>query len=174
VAQAQTQTRSPVRLRNLTVARADKNSTPASSNQANPDWIEYSQLPPLPDTQEEIFSIADALKADMKKDVFLKKQQASKHRVLNADLTNRRVIAFAIHRLLPGDLPGLTARVLVSGIFDRYGSNASLTRAEALRQSILALLDSPGYVDPISNKIVFVQPPDLLGAVSAGSGWWGR
>jgi CHAT domain-containing protein len=49
----------------------------------------------------------------------------------------------------------ISARVLVSGIFDRYGNNASLTRAEALRQSILALLDSPGYVDPISNKIVF-------------------
>jgi CHAT domain-containing protein len=233
VAQAQTQTRSPVRLRNLTVARADKSGTPASGNQANSDWLEYSKLPPLPDTQEEILSIADALKADVRKDVFLQ-HQASKHQVLTADLTNRRVIAFATHGLLPGDLPGLTqpalalsaptdpnskesglltlddvltlkldadwvvlsacntaagngaaaeavsglgrgffyagsrallvthwpvetisARVLVSGIFERYGSNASLTRAEALRQSILALLDSPGYVDPVSRKIVF-------------------
>ncbi|MFH1351593.1 MAG: CHAT domain-containing protein [Pseudomonadota bacterium] len=60
----------------------------------------------LPDTAEEIRSIAQTLEADLTKDIFLGKQ-ASEARVKAMDLSDRRVIAFASHGLLPGDLDGL-------------------------------------------------------------------
>jgi CHAT domain-containing protein len=41
------------------------------------------------------------------------------------------------------------------GVFERYAQQPSVNRAEALRQSSLALLDSPGYVDPVTNKPLY-------------------
>ncbi len=60
----------------------------------------------LPDTAEEIKSIAKVLGADTTKDIFLGKR-ASEHQVKNMNLSDRRVIAFATHALVPGDLDGL-------------------------------------------------------------------
>lgn len=60
----------------------------------------------LPDTAEEIKGIAKTLGADPTQDVFLGKT-ASEKRVKSMDLSNRRVIAFASHALVPGDLDGL-------------------------------------------------------------------
>ncbi|MGD9306057.1 MAG: CHAT domain-containing protein [Desulfobacterales bacterium] len=60
----------------------------------------------LPDTAEELKNIASALDADPNRDVFLGKD-ASESRVKAMDLSDRRIIAFASHALVPGDLDGL-------------------------------------------------------------------
>ena len=60
----------------------------------------------LPDTAEEIVSIAGALGADLDLDIYLGKQ-ATEDRVKTMDLSNRKVVAFATHALVPGDLDGL-------------------------------------------------------------------
>ncbi len=67
---------------------------------------QLKHLQPLPDTQDEILSIAESLGAKNKGSVFLGKD-ASEHRVKNMDLSDRKVIAFASHALIPGDLDGL-------------------------------------------------------------------
>jgi CHAT domain-containing protein len=60
----------------------------------------------LPDTAVEIKEIAGALNADLNRDTFLGKN-ACKHQVKTENLSDRRVIAFATHALVPGDLDGL-------------------------------------------------------------------
>ncbi|MGD2187128.1 MAG: CHAT domain-containing protein, partial [Desulfobacterales bacterium] len=184
----------------------------------------------LPDTAEEINSIASALEADPHADVFVG-QRASEYLVKTMDLSDRRVIAFATHALVPGDLDGLdqpalalcapqvtgekedglltlgeilrlklnadwvvlsacntgaaegagaeavsglgraffyagsrallvsmwpvettSARQLTSGLFEYQKQDQTLSRAAALRQSILALIDGPGIKDPASGK----------------------
>jgi hypothetical protein len=40
--------------------------------------MDYSQIPPLPDTRDEILAIATALQADSKKDVYLGKEASKK------------------------------------------------------------------------------------------------
>jgi CHAT domain-containing protein len=70
------------------------------------EWASYGQLSPLPDTRDEILAIAQALGADPQKDVYLG-AQASKDNVRKADLRSRRIVAFATHGLVPGDLPNL-------------------------------------------------------------------
>jgi CHAT domain-containing protein len=183
------------------------------------EWIAYQQIPPLPDTRDEVLALARALGADIEKDVFLG-PAASTRNVRALDLSKRRVIAFATHGLLPGDFPGVgepalalanpgdgrhglltlsdvlglkldadwvvlsacntaagdgagadaisglgrgffyagsrallvthwpvessSARTLVTGIFERYAADPSLSRAEALRQSMLALMQMDG------------------------------
>jgi CHAT domain-containing protein len=184
--------------------------------QAKPaEWMDYGQIPPLPDTRDEILALAKALKADPATDVFLG-SQASTANVKKLDLSKRRVVAFATHGLLAGDFPGVaepslalanpgggqhglltledimglkldadwvvlsacntaagdgqgadalsglgrgffyagsrallvthwpvesvSARMLVSGIFERQAADGKLSRAEALRQSMLALM----------------------------------
>jgi CHAT domain-containing protein len=190
-----------------------------------------SMLNRLPDTAEEINSIASALGAEISKDVFLG-TKASERRVKTMDLSDRRVIAFATHALVPGDLDGLdqpalalcspevtgekedglltlgeilklkfnadwvvlsacntgaadgagaeaisglgraffyagsrallvsmwpvettSARQLTSKLFEYQKEDKTLSRAGALRQSILALIDDPGMRDPASGKI---------------------
>jgi CHAT domain-containing protein len=60
----------------------------------------------LADTAEEIRSIAAALNANPTTDIFIG-ESASERRVKTMDLTNRRIIVFATHALVPGDLDGL-------------------------------------------------------------------
>ena len=70
-----------------------------------------AQLARLPDTAEEITSIARVLKADAANDVFLGRA-ASEKNVKSAQLDNRRIVMFATHGLVPGDLNGLTQPAL--------------------------------------------------------------
>jgi CHAT domain-containing protein len=60
----------------------------------------------LPDTAEEVKTVAQVLNADLTKDVFLR-EQASRYRVKTMSLADRKVIAFATHALIAGDLDGL-------------------------------------------------------------------
>lgn len=68
--------------------------------------INYAQISPLPDTRDEILSLAHALGADPRRDVFLG-ADASKQKVLSTDLSHRKVVAFATHGLLSGEFPGV-------------------------------------------------------------------
>jgi CHAT domain-containing protein len=236
VADAGALTTRGVRLR---MRRAPKTETADSATLA--------MLPPLPDTAEEVRSIARALNADPDKDVFVG-AAANEHEVETLNLADRRVIAFATHGLVPGDLNGLTepalalsapqpgsggdglltmdevlalklnadwvvlsacntaagdgagaeavsglgraffyagarallvsnwpvetrsARALTTDLFRRQAENPALSRAEALRQAELALLDGDGMVDPATKKIqlsyahpIFWAPFSLVG-----------
>jgi CHAT domain-containing protein/tetratricopeptide (TPR) repeat protein len=72
---------------------------------------ELAQLPPLPETAEEIRSIARAVHADPTTDVFLG-ARANEQTVRSLDLARYRVLAFATHGLVPGELDGLTQPAL--------------------------------------------------------------
>jgi CHAT domain-containing protein len=200
-------------LRNLRISRVSQRDLDLARPVA---WLDYGQIPRLPDTRDEILAMARALKADPEKDVFLGRE-ASRANVKKLDLSRRRVIAFATHGLMAGDIPGVgepslalanpgdgkhglltledilglkldadwvvlsacntaagdgkeaealsglvrgffyagsrallvthwpvetvSARLLVTEIFQRQAADASLSRAEALRQSMLALMD---------------------------------
>jgi CHAT domain-containing protein/Tfp pilus assembly protein PilF len=65
----------------------------------------------LSDTAEEIRSIAEALNADPIQDIF-NGERAAERKVKTMDLTDRRVIVFATHALVPGDLDGLDQAAL--------------------------------------------------------------
>ena len=67
-------------------------------------------LPRLPETADEVRDIAVALKADPDKDVFV--GAAANERAAKTALERRKVIAFATHGLVPGDLDGLTQPAL--------------------------------------------------------------
>jgi CHAT domain-containing protein len=68
-------------------------------------------LPRLPDTAEEIRSIALAMNADLTRDVFLG-ARANEKTIKTLDLSGYRVLALATHGLVPGDLDGLTQPAL--------------------------------------------------------------
>jgi CHAT domain-containing protein/tetratricopeptide (TPR) repeat protein len=188
------------------------------------DSAELAMLPRLPDTAEELKSIALALQADPSKVLRLGKD-ANEEAVKTMDLSGIKVLAFATHGLVPGELNGLTqqalalsapavagvegdglltmeevltlkldadwvvlsacntgagegagaeaasglgraffyagtrallvtnwsvhsqsARELVTDLFKRQADDPKLTRAEALRLAMMALMDGPGYV----------------------------
>ena len=188
------------------------------------DSADIAMLPRLPDTADELRSIALALQADPSKVLFLGKN-ANEETVKTMDLSGFKVLAFATHGLVPGELDGLTqpalalsapavagvegdglltmeevltlkldadwvvlsacntgagegagaeaasglgraffyagtrallvtnwsvhsqsARELVTDLFKRQANDPKLTRAEALRLAMVALMDGPGYV----------------------------
>jgi CHAT domain-containing protein len=206
------------------------------------DSAELAQLPRLPDTRDEIGSIALALNADLTGDVFLGKR-ANENAVKTMDLSGYKVVAFATHGLVPGDLDGLnqpalalsapglsgvggdglltmeeilglkldadwvvlsacntgsgagagaeavsglgraffyagtrailvsnwpvettSAKTLTTDVFRRQAGDASLSRAEALRQAMLALIDGAGYVDAKSKKTIFTYAHPIFWA----------
>ena len=193
---------------------------------------QLNQLARLPDTAEEIRSIAKVLGTDAKASIFLGKD-FSHHRLKNVNLSDRRVIAFATHALVPGDLDGLdqpalafsspavtgekedglltmdeilklklnadwvvlsacntgasegkgaeavsglgkaffyagtrallvtmwsvettSAQKLVTGIFQSQEENKALSRAQALRKSMLNLIDKETLKEETTGKIV--------------------
>ena len=75
------------------------------------DTAQLAMLPRLPETAEEIRSIALATNADLTRDVFTG-AQANERAVKTLDLASYRVIAFATHGLVPGDLDGLAQPAL--------------------------------------------------------------
>ncbi len=71
---------------------------------------ELALLPRLPDTSLELEEIGKAIGAG-DGDIFLH-QQASVKQVMSMDLSNRKVVMFATHGLVPGELNGLTQPAL--------------------------------------------------------------
>jgi CHAT domain-containing protein/tetratricopeptide (TPR) repeat protein len=72
---------------------------------------QLAQLPRLPDTSEELKSIAIALQSDPAKVLNLGKD-ANEQKVKSMDLSGFKIIAFATHGLVPGELDGLTQPAL--------------------------------------------------------------
>jgi CHAT domain-containing protein len=75
------------------------------------DSAELGLLPRLPDTAEELKSIALALQADPSKVLYLGKN-ATESSVKTINLSGFKVLAFATHGLVPGELNGLTQPAL--------------------------------------------------------------
>ena len=198
-------------------------------------------LPRLPDTAEELRSIALALQTDPARVLNLGKA-ANEETVKKADLSKYRIIVFATHGLVPGELDGLhqpalalsapdvagvpgdglltmeeilalkldadwvvlsacntgagagagaeaasglgraffyagtrailvtnwsvhsqSARELVSDLFRRQASDPKITRGEALRAAMMALLDGPGFTDD-KGKTIFTYGHPLFWA----------
>jgi CHAT domain-containing protein len=201
------------------------------------DSAELAQLPRLPDTADELRSIALALEADPAKTLYLGKA-ANEKNVKTIDLSGYKVVAFATHGLVPGDLNGLTqpalalsapqvadvdgdglltmeeiltlkldadwvvlsacntgaaagagaeaasglgraffyagarailvtnwsvhsqsARELVTDLFRRQAADPKLTRGEALRQAMMALLDGKGFTDDKGETVFAYSHP---------------
>lgn len=191
------------------------------------DTANIGALPRLPDTADELHSIALALEADPSKVVNLG-LKANEQTVKNTDLSKFKILVFATHGLVPGELSGLTqpalalsapdvagvegdglltmeeilalrldadwvvlsacntgtsastgagaeaasglgraffyagtrallvtnwsvhsasARELVTDVFRRQAKDDKITRGEALRQSMTAMIDGPGFKD---------------------------
>jgi CHAT domain-containing protein len=210
-----------------------------------------AMLPRLPDTRQELLAIATALKADLRKALYLGKD-ANERNVETIDLSHFRIVAFATHGLVPGDLDGLTqpalaltapevagvngdglltmekilalklnadwvvlsacntaagagagaeaasglgsaffyagtrallvtnwsvesasARELIADLFRRQSAEPNLSRSEALRQAMIALLDGAGVVDQSGHTIYtyahpfFWAPYSVIGDGSA-------
>jgi CHAT domain-containing protein len=70
------------------------------------ETAELAQLPRLPDTADEVREAARALNADPQADVILG-VEASEKTVRSMKLDDRRVVMFATHGLIPGELDGL-------------------------------------------------------------------
>jgi CHAT domain-containing protein/tetratricopeptide (TPR) repeat protein len=89
-------------------------------------------LPRLPDTRDEIRSIGAALQAD-EGDLFLG-ERANEQVVKTLNLARYRVIAFATHGLVPGDIEGLTQPALALSAPDvaHVGGDGLLTMDEIL------------------------------------------
>jgi len=81
------------------------------SNTRAVDSASLGLLPRLEDTRLEILAIASMLGADATQDVYLGRN-ASERNVKSNDLSRYKVISFATHGLLPGDLDGLTQPAL--------------------------------------------------------------
>ncbi|MCX7180832.1 MAG: CHAT domain-containing protein, partial [Proteobacteria bacterium] len=95
--------RRSVVLRNLKVASSGDQAKPGSA-------ADFRRLPPLPDTAQEIAEIAAILKAGDGN--ILLGAQATESNVKNRRLDEHRVVMFATHGLVPGDLDGLTQPAL--------------------------------------------------------------
>jgi CHAT domain-containing protein/tetratricopeptide (TPR) repeat protein len=75
------------------------------------DKAELTMLPRLPDTREELTAMAHALDVDPAKALYLGKA-ANEQNVETLDLSHYRIVAFATHGLVPGDIDGLTQPAL--------------------------------------------------------------
>lgn len=82
-------------------------SSPKSSSVS---FSELALLPRLPDTSLELEEIGKAIGAG-DGDIFLH-QKASVKQVMSTDLSDRKVVMFATHGLVPGELNGLTQPAL--------------------------------------------------------------
>ena len=90
----------------------------------------YQALPPLPDTREEVLSLARTLQAKPEDAVLGK--LASRDAVLHRDLSRSVVVAFATHGLLPGELPGLDEPALAMTLPSSEGQSPLLTLSDVL------------------------------------------
>ncbi|MEJ6001647.1 CHAT domain-containing protein [Paucibacter soli] len=76
------------------------------------EWgFRYGEIPALPETRQELLALAAVLGADASADLLLG-AQATREAVLQAPLADRRVVAFATHGLMPGELPGVSKPAL--------------------------------------------------------------
>jgi CHAT domain-containing protein len=84
----------------------------ASATRYDAAWgFRYGDIPALPETRAELTALAQALGANAQADLLLG-AAATREAVLAAPLQDRRVVAFATHGLMPGELPGVSKPAL--------------------------------------------------------------
>lgn len=117
-----------IRRRNLSAAPEAAGVDPGFSPP-----IDFRLLPPLPDTAQEIEEVARVLAADRTRDIFLR-ERASEARVKQTDLAPYRVVMFATHGLMGGELPGVyqPALALANPALSGDGEDGMLTMEEIL------------------------------------------
>jgi CHAT domain-containing protein len=95
--------------------------------------IDLSALPRLPETADELRAAAKALGADPVNDIYLGKR-ANEAVVRSMKLDDRRIVMFATHGLVPGDLSGLSEPALALTSPDVAGTpgNGLLTTTKIL------------------------------------------
>lgn len=94
----------------LAEARSRVAATKGGTGSVRAPGLRYGDLPPLPESRDELRSIAGALKADVERDLLLG-PAATRASVLEASrsglLARKRVVVFATHGLTGGELAGL-------------------------------------------------------------------
>jgi CHAT domain-containing protein len=120
--------------RNATAPGALANAAQGQRRASNLELLE-----PLPDTSDEVREIAKILRADEEKDVNLG-QRASERLVKTTDLSQYRVVMFATHGLVPGELPDLPqpALALSNPLLTNEKEDGLLTLAEILELKLSA------------------------------------
>ncbi len=96
---------------------------------------EIKNLPSLPETSDEVKIIAKILKANMN-DIYLQ-NEANENNVKSINLYNSKVISFATHGLISGEIKGLTEPALVLTPPDTITDNND----GLLKSSEIAILD---------------------------------
>jgi len=93
-------------------AKAGRAALGAGATRYDAAWgFSYGDIPPLPETRAELQALAKALGANAQTDLLLG-AAATREAVLAAPLADRRVVAFATHGLMPGELPGVSKPAL--------------------------------------------------------------
>jgi CHAT domain-containing protein len=227
----------PVQLADASATRGKPLKRRNSPQLDDADKADIGMLPRLPDTADELKSIALALQADPTKVLNLGKD-ANEKAVKSADLSGFKIVAFATHGLVPGELDGLSqpalalsapsvsggegdglltmeeilslkldadwvvlsacntgagagagaeaasglgraffyagtrallvtnwsvhsqsAKDLITDLFKRQAEDPKLTRGEALRQAMVALMDGKGFTDASGNtEFAYAHP----------------
>lgn len=97
--------------------------------------LTYSKIPPLPETRDEVLQLASILKADPARDLKLG-TQATRQSVIDSSkagtLSDRRVVVFATHGLLAGDLPYLNQPALAMAATPDPAQSPLLTLEDVL------------------------------------------
>ncbi len=93
-------------------AKAGRAALGSGATKYDAAWgFSYGDIPPLPETRAELTALAKALGARPETDLLLG-AAATREAVLAAPLQDRRVVAFATHGLMPGELPGVSKPAL--------------------------------------------------------------
>ena len=93
--------------------------------------FDYRRITPLPETFDEVSAIGSALGADATS--LIRGRKASRTQVMQQNLADSRVVAFATHGLLPGEVPGM----LKAGLAMSY-------EGQGLADSVLTIDDIVG------------------------------
>lgn len=117
-------------VRKVAIARGalvdDITSEKISTRATAPAAVRYADIPPLPETRDELLAIANTLRANAKTDVLLG-ASATRDSVLASSksglLASRRVVAFATHGLMAGDLPNLSQPALALAVSQADATN---------------------------------------------------
>jgi CHAT domain-containing protein len=117
-AEAESEQAAPVQVASAAISADAENVTRgiplrlrASPHTEEADAATLAMLPRLADTRYELISMANALDVDPAKALYLGKA-ANEQNVETLDLAHYRIVAFATHGLVPGDLDGLTQPAL--------------------------------------------------------------
>jgi CHAT domain-containing protein len=125
-------TTAPNLVRSVLTQRKDENF---DIEKVKVDVVRYSEMPSLPETRDEVLALAKTLSADPNSDVFLGKF-ATRESVISASndgrLAKKKVVVFATHGLLAGDLPHLDQPALAMATSEQAGLSPLLTLEDVL------------------------------------------